>query len=260
MGDNTELLMKIVPSGATAIAAECSLAITPGDQLMEGFEAGRFFQIKDFNFSAGLKDDSGAAPGEASAGAGRGSGPAGPGGSYRPGALLAMPAVSHTATTRVAMARMMQASEAQAHGPRQAARPLGTPAADATKDKPPKAKFAKWRAARGANAGATYPLEVQPITFTRTMDQASTALVQALFDSRSLTSASIVRRVDTGSGAKAYLRLDFTDVLITGIDWDDDDLIEEKFRFICREVQVRFRPQNSDGSLGAAISGRWPLP
>jgi type VI protein secretion system component Hcp len=256
MADTSEILMKIVASGASAIAAECKLAITPGDQLMEGFEAGGFFQIKDFNFTAGLQDEPGGAGAEAGS---AGSGGPGSGASSRPSVSFVKPAVAPYANTRAALV-MMQAAQAQGHTPGLAAAPQHQHAKAETKSKAPKAKFSKWRNERAANAGSTrYPLEVEPVTFTRYMDQASTTLLQALFDSQSLASASIVRRVDTGSGANAYLRLDFTDVLIVGIDWDDDELIEEKFKFICRGVQVRFRPQNSDGSLGAAISGAWPM-
>jgi type VI protein secretion system component Hcp len=255
MADNSEILMKIVTSGSSAIPAECSAAITPGDTLMEGFEAGRFFQIKDFNFSAGLQDESGEKASPSSAG----SGGATQGGATRPSPFFAKPAVAPYANTRAALAMMMQSGQAQGPGHGHEAALPGPQAKADTKPKAPKTKFSKWRNERAANAGSTrYPLEVEPVTFTRYMDQASTTLMQALFDSQSLASASIVRRVDTGSGASAYLRLDFTDLLIVGIDWDDDDVIEEKFKFICRGVQVRFRPQNSDGSLGAAISGSWP--
>jgi type VI protein secretion system component Hcp len=261
MADKSEILMKIVASGSSAIAAECALAINPDDQLMEGFEAGKFFQIKDFNFSAGLQDESGAsaAGGEAGGASGTGSAAATPGGSSRTGIYAAKPAMAPYANTRAALAMMMQAGQTLSQG--QAATPDGKPAKGETKPKVPKAKFAKWRAERASNAGSTrYPLEVEPVTFTRYMDQASTALLQALCDSQSLASASIVRRVATGDGssATAYLRLDFTELLIVGIDWDDDDVIEEKFKFICRGVQVRFRPQTSDGTLGAPISGVWP--
>jgi len=81
MADKSEILMKIVASGSSAIAAECALAINPDDQLMEGFEAGKFFQIKDFNFSAGLQDESGAsaAGGEPGGASGTGSGCRNPG-------------------------------------------------------------------------------------------------------------------------------------------------------------------------------------
>jgi type VI protein secretion system component Hcp len=225
---------------------------------MEGFEAGRFFQIKDFNFSAGLQDEPGGASGDKGGAAGTVSGAAVHRGTARTSAFFAKPSVAPYANTRAALA-MMQAAQAQAHTPESPAAPAGQQAKGETKPNAPKQKFSKWRNERAANAGSTrYPLEVEPVTFTRYMDQASTTLLQALFDSQSLASASIVRRVDTGSGANAYLRLDFTDLLIVGIDLDDDELIEEKFKFICRGVQVRFRPQNSDGSLGAAISGGWP--
>jgi type VI protein secretion system component Hcp len=131
------------------------------------------------------------------------------------------------------------------------------------KAKATKAKFAKWRNERASEAGSTrYPLEVEPVSFTRLMDQASTVLFEGLCKSQTFASATIVRRMYTGDGAggKAYLRLDFTDVMIVSIDWDEEDVIKEKYKFVCRGVKVQFRPQASDGSLAAAISGVWPKP
>jgi type VI protein secretion system component Hcp len=260
MSDKVEILMKIVISGSSAISAESQLDILPGDDLMEGFESGRFFQIKDFNFSVGLQDDQGATGGGGETGGG-GGGVGGSGGGGRAGVYAAKGSGSPYGSTREAHA-MMQAGGGKGGAGKAPPPPEGKHGKDKEKPRKPGGSFGRWRREpSGTGAGARYPLEVEPISFTRLMDQASTTLLQALCDSQSIASASIVRRAAIGGdAAKAYLRLDFTDVLITSIDWDDDDLIEEKFKFICRGVQVRFRPQNSDGTLGAAISGVWPLP
>ena len=55
----------------------------------------------------------------------------------------------------------------------------------------------------------------------------------------------------------AFLRIDFTDVLVIGVDWDSGDVVKEKCKFICRGVKVQYKPQTSDGSLGAAVPGTW---
>jgi type VI protein secretion system component Hcp len=260
MSDKVEILMKIVISGNNAIPAECQLAIDPTDTLMSGFENGRFFQIKDFNFSAGLQDDQGGAGNGGAAGGGAAPSSGGADGTRRAGVVASTRPGAPYGSTRDAHA-LLRSGQGKVHGG--AARQDNKPGKK-DEDKPGKrgGSFAKWRRdPAGGAGGAHYPLEVEPITFTRFMDQASTSLFQALCDSQSLASASIVRRAVTGGNdAKAYLRLDFTDVLIIGIDWNDDDPIEEKFKFICRGVKVQFCPQNSDGSLQPAVVGVWPVP
>ena len=126
---------------------------------------------------------------------------------------------------------------------------------------PPKAakqprKFADWR----DGGDAKYPLEVQPIMFSRIMDRASTALLQNLCQSKSYESATIVRRMGVGGDGvpRAYLRLDFTPVLVIGIDWDDQDLVNEKYKFICQKLTVQYSPQQSSGQLSPVVQGEWP--
>ena len=122
-------------------------------------------------------------------------------------------------------------------------------------------KFAKWRAERtGDGVSTQYQLDVEPVSFSRLMDQGSTELFQACCQSKTFNSCTIIRRLPTGQngGAKAYLRLDFTDVLITEIDWEDAEQIKEKYKFICRGVKMQFKPQASGGTLGPAIPGVWP--
>ena len=124
-----------------------------------------------------------------------------------------------------------------------------------------KPKYSRWLGEDAAGGGSTqYQLEVEPVTFSRLMDQGSTELFQACCQSRTFNSGTIIRRLATaqGAGAKAYLRLDFTDVLITEVDWEEGDQIKEKYKFICRGVKMQFKPQASSGALGAAIPGIWP--
>ena len=122
-------------------------------------------------------------------------------------------------------------------------------------------KFNTWLMARsGSGQVFNYPLELEPISFSRMMDRASPVLLQAACDSREYTSATIVRRMLLGGDSmpRAYLRLEFSPVLITSVDWSDGDLVKEDYKFICRSVKVQFKPQNNDGWLGPAVSGVWP--
>ena len=144
---------------------------------------------------------------------------------------------------------------------------VGLDESDGTETKPAKAagaptvKYAQWRNEVAGLSGSTrYQLDVEAVSFTRMMDQASSVLFEACCQSTTLKSGAIVRRVALGgdAGAKAYLRFDFTDVLITELDWDEGETIKERYKFFCRGVTMQFKPQSSDGSLGAAISGVWP--
>ena len=48
-----------------------------------------------------------------------------------------------------------------------------------------------------------------------------------------------------------YLRIDFRDVLLTGLAWDDGDMVTERITFICKAMRLRYKPQRADGSLAS---------
>ena len=131
------------------------------------------------------------------------------------------------------------------------AAPRGTPAA-------PQGGFQAWRSGRPHK---DYPVTVQPITFSRPIDRASNLLLQHCIACTSFESASLVKRKAAGSAAagEAYLRMDFTGVLITEIEWSNDEPIKETCKFISRAITVRYRPQLPDGSLGIIRLGFWSM-
>ena len=106
-------------------------------------------------------------------------------------------------------------------------------------------------------------VDMQPVEFTRLMDRMSPRLFQALTTCETLDSISVVKRKAAGtrnSGA-AYLRLDFTKVLLTQLDWkDSEQLILESGTFIYRKLKIQYRPQRPDGALGTPISTEWTMP
>lgn len=205
MATKSEILMKVETSPKQAIAAECNAMLDPADSLMSDFTAGKFFQIEDFSFSAGLED--------------------------------------HEAKAKTQTGDRGKSQQG-----------------DSNKEKAKSAKFSKWRGASGLQTGLIYPLEVEPISFSRFMDRASTVLLQGCCNSTTFSAATIVRRMAVGpqSIARAYLRLDFTNILFTSVDWDEDEIVKEKYKFICRGARVQFRAQGSDGSLSAPVPGVWP--
>ena len=111
-------------------------------------------------------------------------------------------------------------------------------------------------------AGKNDTPDMQPIEFTRLMDSASTLLMAALVGCTTLPSVSIVKRkaAGTANGGEAYLRLDFTEVLLIGLDWkESSDVVEETGTFIYRKLKVSYRPQSQDGSLQPAVTANWAM-
>lgn len=188
MAKGERLLMMLETSPGQAISGESSASFDSTDELMKGFSADRFFELTDFNCSAGLAD---AAPAQKSAGA-------------------------------------------------------------------PKGRYSKFMSGARISEGA-YPLELEPVSIRRNMDGMTTTLLKACLNSTTFAAASIVRRVDTGGEVpRAFLRLDFTNVLFTGTGWEEGETIQETYKFICRGLKVQYRPEASEGRLGAIIPGVWP--
>ena len=138
-----------------------------------------------------------------------------------------------------------------------------------TTPKVTKSKFSRWMSmaldsiggsgkAAGDAAGG-YPVELEPFSFTRFVDKASPLLFNACSNKLSYKGAVLVKRKDIGSdkGLQTYFRIDFTDVLIISVGWDNGPVIKEKVKFISRQAIVQYKQQFADGTLGAAIAGSW---
>jgi type VI protein secretion system component Hcp len=106
-----------------------------------------------------------------------------------------------------------------------------------------------------------YPVDVQPIAFSRPIDAASPTLIQNWVNYTGYDSVTIIKRKAAGSAAagEVFLRLDFVGVLMTKISWENDDEVKESCEFICRSVTVTYRPQLPDGTLGAPVSTFWGM-
>ena len=106
----------------------------------------------------------------------------------------------------------------------------------------------------------SYGLDLGDVSVDRLIDRASPLLLKAALTPTPLAGAAIVKRRASGStqSGEAYMRLDFTGVLITKIDWSDGDMVKEKITFIYRKIQMQYRPQTASGRQLNAISGRWP--
>jgi len=103
---------------------------------------------------------------------------------------------------------------------------------------------------------------VHPVTFTREIDSSSVPIMDSLINKGWYQQCSIVKRKAAGTAAagEAYLRIDFDDVLVQNVGWNDGERVTENVTFICRGVTMQYRPQNDDGSLGDTIPGEWSIP
>jgi type VI protein secretion system component Hcp len=124
------------------------------------------------------------------------------------------------------------------------------------------AKRGGYQAWRSGTLDKGYPLDIQPITFQRSADMTSKDLIQSCMDCTTFDSATIIKRKPVGSdvAGEVYLRIDFSGVLITKVDWaDEDEYVKEVVSFIARGITMSYRPQISSGGLGPIVSGFWSL-
>lgn len=109
---------------------------------------------------------------------------------------------------------------------------------------------------RGGRGYKPNACDLEPIKITKALDQSSLTLFKCCVNSTIIDSATIIKRRGSGAAGGAlstYLRMDFTSLLITEFDWDEDDVIKETFSFICRDMKIQYRIENNDGSMGAAL-------
>jgi type VI secretion system secreted protein Hcp len=112
-----------------------------------------------------------------------------------------------------------------------------------------------------AAGAANKAIDAKEVSITRQIDAASPMLMQYCFTSTTLDSASIVKRRASGTSTSGmgYLRIDFTGVLLTGIDWSDAHAVKETITLIYREVAITYRPQLASGKLGAKVNASWAM-
>ncbi len=196
----TDLLMKFV-LGNDAVAAECQLSIDARDTLMQDFQAGKFFELEDFELGLSVREED------------KGKGP------------------------------------------------FSQPAAGGTPAPLVKGAFAGFWKFSEDNFKEIYPVEFDTFSFTRLVDRASPIFLECCCNSKSFASATLIKRRSAGAlGARAFLRMDFTDVLITGVAWGDGALAKEKTSFICRGAKVVYKRQKPDGTFAPSATAEWSEP
>ena len=109
-------------------------------------------------------------------------------------------------------------------------------------------------------------MEFNAFSFTRLLDAASMPFFNCCCNSVSFKSAALVKRLSVGvvgdnrMRPMGFLRFDFRDVLLTGVNWDDGDLVSESCTFICRAMRVRYKQQDVKGTVPSKWTSQavWP--
>jgi type VI protein secretion system component Hcp len=245
--DTRDILMQVVTSGGQPPRSECMSKIASDDALAKAQGAfpafasaamgkgANFFAVEDFSMQVSLAGDAGGD--SAAAGA-------------------------------VAEAQAQQADKMKElmKGLKETMPQLGDMKMTGMKSSSEFGRFmAKGKLARG---NQTYSADLESISISRQVDASSLTLMRACLTSMTLKSASLLKRKATGSkiaGEKitsgnelqGFLRVDFKDVLITEFNWDEDDMVKEKFKFICREALVTYYLEEASGKLTPAGSSTW---
>jgi len=219
--ESTDVLMTFIDSNGRGVAAECTSVWDHDDtDMMKDFQDGKLFEVDGFDFGISLGDSESGGESEG-------------GGS--------------SATAEL--------------GRNSLHAPPGAPTTQNTQKK--KSAGSSKRFAKYLEGGdIEFKPEVKEITITKQVDISSIRFLQSCLTYGKFQKAVLVKRKFTGgvSFHEAFLRLEFKEPLITGIDWDEGDIVKEKIKFICRGITVAYRPQNQDGTLGDARSASWNPP
>jgi type VI protein secretion system component Hcp len=221
--ESIDVLMTFIDSNGRGVAAECTSKWDKEDtDMMEGFQDGKFFEVDDFDFgiSLGASEDGGSEGGLPSSG-------------NLGGNSLHAPPDRNGAPTS-------QNAEKEAEKKK---------ATSSSK------KFEKYI----EGGDIQFKPEIKEVTITRQADTSSIRFFQSCLHYGKFQRAILVKRKFTGRRDfhEAFLRLEFKEPLITGIDWDDGENIKEKLKFICRGIVAAYRQQKADGTLKAAQQTSW---
>ncbi|MGH7040889.1 MAG: type VI secretion system tube protein Hcp [Acetobacteraceae bacterium] len=219
--DSSDVLMMFKPQGNLALEGEGKTAFDPNDSLMTNFLPNRFCELEDFSFGAGIEDsDSSGEEAEAD--------------------------------TAAALDNELHSRE-----PKGGAKTRGSgKGGKGSKQKVMKFKrFIEQGAPAPGQGTLGYDVMLEQVTINRQMDRMSMQLLQLCLNQTPLDLIVLVKRKFTGNKDfhEAYLRLEFTQPLITDVEWEHGEVIKEKLKFVCRGIKAAYKPQTASGTLGNAI-------
>ncbi|MBW4090341.1 MAG: type VI secretion system tube protein Hcp [Proteobacteria bacterium] len=215
--ESSDLLMLFKPQGKLALEGEGMSTFDPNDSLMTNFLPNRFCEVEDFNFGAGIEDTDSSGAEE---------------GADTEGALD---------------------NELHSHDPK--GRPKNGKGGKGKQKVRKFKRFVEQGAPAPGQGTLGYDVNLDEVTVNRQMDRMSMVLLQLCLNQTPLDLIVLVKRKFTGNQSfhEAYLRLEFTQPLITSVEWEHGEVMKEKLKFVCRGIKASYKPQASSGTLGNAI-------
>ncbi len=187
-----DVLMYFVESAGTSpIPAEARSSLDGGyEKLMQGFQAGKYFEVENFSFSIELADDEGA-----------------------------------------------------------------------ELDDPDKRSYARWRGLKTNQPKPNPPFKAEPqdVSITRLIDSSSPTLLVNCLNTKRFHRAVLVKRARLGSARRLspIMRMEFENVWIKAIEWEDGDGVKETCKFKYSAVKITYVSRKPDGSVDTDWPCEW---
>jgi type VI secretion system secreted protein Hcp len=109
--------------------------------------------------------------------------------------------------------------------------------------------------------GGAGKVQVQDFQFVMRLNRASPALMKACATGQHIKMATLSAR-KAGKGQQEYLTFKFRDVLISSFQTSGSEELSvptDSVSFSFVKVEVEYKPEKSDGSLGSAVDFRYDL-
>jgi type VI secretion system secreted protein Hcp len=114
-------------------------------------------------------------------------------------------------------------------------------------------------AMRGGSGGGEGKASFHDLSFTHNIDKASPVLMQACATGVHMKEATITHR-KAGKGQHEYLIVKMNDVIITSVTHGDSESgHSENVSLAFAKVDLEYKPQKADGSLGAGIHFKYDI-
>ena len=113
----------------------------------------------------------------------------------------------------------------------------------------------------GGGGGGAGKVAVQDFHFVMRLNRASPVLMKACATGQHIKTATLSAR-KAGKGQQEYLTFKFRDVLISSFQTtgtEEMPVPSDSVSFNFAKVEVEYKPEKSDGSLGAAVDFRYDL-
>ena len=113
----------------------------------------------------------------------------------------------------------------------------------------------------GGGGGGAGKVVMQDFHFTMQLNRASPALMRACATGQHIKTATLSAR-KAGKGQQEYLTFKFRDVLVSSFQTagtEETPVPTDSVSFNFAKIEVEYKPQKSDGSLGAPVAFRYDL-